>query len=291
MATTINALITTFPGLPNLTLPLPSTTKIHTLHAHLTTLLPPTPYRLLLSTTSGTPLSPSSPLPLSTLTHGHALLPLRLTLSLPGGKGGFGSQLRAAGGRMSSRKKRGQQENNDSCRNLDGRRMRTVKEAKALAAYLEIKPDMERQERERRRARALKVIEAAERKEEGGGRRFEDVKWLEETEEERERTRGAVERAMREGFTDRVFAEGSSGSGSDESEGEGEGEGSGEARKVVPRFAGWDEDDEFLSSDDEEEEDEEEEDEEEDKGMEDIQEEDEEEEEEYEGKGKGKGKA
>lgn len=191
---------------------------------------------------------------------------------------------------MSSRKKRGQQENNDSCRNLDGRRMRTVKEAKALAAYLEIKPDMERQERERRRERALKVIEAAERKEDGKGRRFEDVKWLEETEEERERTRGAVERAMREGFTDRVFAEGSSGSGSDESDGEGEGEGSGSGsggKKVVPRFAGWDEDDEFLSSD-EEDEDEEDEDHK-DKGMEDIQEEDEEEAE-CEGKGKGKGK-
>ncbi|KAH8145901.1 uncharacterized protein LAJ45_10043 [Morchella importuna] len=272
MATTINALITTFPGLPNLTLPLPSTTKIHTLHTHLTTLLPSTPHRLLLSTTSGTPLSPSSSLPLSSLTNGHALLPLRLTLALPGGKGGFGSQLRAAGGRMSSRKKRGQQENNDSCRNLDGRRMRTVKEAKALAAYLEIKPDMERQERERRRERAMKVIEAAERKEEGKGRRFEDVKWLEETEEERERTRGAVERAMREGFTDRVFAEGSSGSGSDESDGEGEGEGRGVGVGGEEEGGAEEEDDE-------------------DKGMEDIQEEDEEEEEECEGKGKGKGRA
>lgn len=189
---------------------------------------------------------------------------------------------------MSSRKKRGQQENNDSCRNLDGRRMRTVKEAKALAAYLEIKPDMERQEREKRRERAMKIIEAAERKEDGNGKRFEDVKWLEETEEERERTREAVLRAMKEGFTDRTFTGegdgGSSGSGSDE-EGEGS-EGSGK-KVVAPRFSGWDdEDDEFMSSD---EEDEDAEGEEEDQGMADIQEEDEGEE--FEGKGKGKANA
>lgn len=42
-----------------------------------------------------------------------------------GGKGGFGSQLRAAGGRMSSQKTG----NNDSCRDLSGRRLSTVKEA------------------------------------------------------------------------------------------------------------------------------------------------------------------
>jgi hypothetical protein len=44
---------------------------------------------------------------------------------LLGGKGGFGSQLRAAGGRMSSRKTG----NNASCRDLNGRRLSTVKEA------------------------------------------------------------------------------------------------------------------------------------------------------------------
>src|SRR5947207_6820892 len=35
---------------------------------------------------------------------------LNLSLRLPGGKGGFGSQLRAQGGRMASRKKRGPQD-------------------------------------------------------------------------------------------------------------------------------------------------------------------------------------
>lgn len=200
---------------------------------------------------------------------------------------------------MSSRKKRGQQENNDSCRNLDGRRMRTVKEAKALAAYLEIKPDMERQEREKRRERAMKIIEAAERKEDGKGKRFEDVKWLEETEEERERTREAVLRAMKEGFTDRTFTgedAGSSGSGSDEDEGEGS-----NGKKAAPRFAGWDEEDEeFMSSDEDEDQDAEgdededqdaEGDDDKDQRMGDIAEEDEEEDEGIEYKWKGKSNA
>lgn len=54
-------------------------------------------------------------------------LDLFLNLRVLGGKGGFGSQLRAAGGRMS----RGQPTNNDSCRDLSGRRLSTLKEAKA----------------------------------------------------------------------------------------------------------------------------------------------------------------
>lgn len=58
-------------------------------------------------------------------------LPLRISPKLLGGKGGFGSQLRAAGGRMSSQKT----SNNDSCRDLSGRRLSTVKEAKKYVAF------------------------------------------------------------------------------------------------------------------------------------------------------------
>ncbi len=57
---------------------------------------------------------------------------LRLTPRLLGGKGGFGSQLRAAGGRMSSQKTN----NNDSCRDLNGRRLSTLKEAKKLFSFV-----------------------------------------------------------------------------------------------------------------------------------------------------------
>ncbi|KDR78942.1 hypothetical protein GALMADRAFT_63723 [Galerina marginata CBS 339.88] len=64
------------------------------------------------------------------------LITLRLSPRVLGGKGGFGSQLRAAGGRMSSQKT----SNNDSCRDLSGRRLSTIKEAKKLADYIEGEP-------------------------------------------------------------------------------------------------------------------------------------------------------
>jgi len=193
---------------------------------------------------------------------------------------------------MSSRKK--SQENSDSCRNLDGRRMRTVKEAKALAAYLEVKPEMEKAEKEKRLARWKKIVEDAERKGddvEGEKKRFDDHVWIEMVEEDKERTREAVMRSLREGWTDRgrdagegsgsvarSASGGSSGAGSDAASDEEE-----VVKKTeMKRFAGWDEDDEFMSSDDDED-------------MGDIQEEDEEDEEEEEeevvGKGKGKAKA
>ncbi|KAJ9108980.1 hypothetical protein QFC21_000303 [Naganishia friedmannii] len=77
---------------------------------------------------------------LSSLVNTHAPhhpIQLELLPRLRGGKGGFGSQLRAAGGRMSSKK--GQEENNDSCRDLSGRRLSTIKQAKKMAEYVESK--------------------------------------------------------------------------------------------------------------------------------------------------------
>ena len=54
---------------------------------------------------------------------------------------------------MSSKRKRNQGENDGSSRNLDGRRIRTVNEAKALAEYLAVKPEMDRRQKEERRRR------------------------------------------------------------------------------------------------------------------------------------------
>ncbi|KAF7363536.1 hypothetical protein MSAN_01010200 [Mycena sanguinolenta] len=73
-----------------------------------------------------------------------------------GGKGGFGSQLRAAGGRMSSQKT----SNNDSCRDLSGRRLNTIKEAKKLVEYLESEPERLKAKAEAEKAK----LEALERK-------------------------------------------------------------------------------------------------------------------------------
>ncbi|KIM84264.1 hypothetical protein PILCRDRAFT_56911, partial [Piloderma croceum F 1598] len=88
--------------------------------------------------------------------HASSLVSLRLSPRIRGGKGGFGSQLRAAGGRMSSQKT----SNNDSCRDLSGRRLSTIKEAKKLAEYLDGEPA-----RKRAAAGAQKAkLEALEKK-------------------------------------------------------------------------------------------------------------------------------
>ena len=60
--------------------------------------------------------------------------PIRLSVCvrIRGGKGGFGSQLRAAGGRMST----GKATNVDACRDLSGRRLSTIKEAQRSVIIL-----------------------------------------------------------------------------------------------------------------------------------------------------------
>ena len=281
---TINVLLTTFPGLnlpKTLTLPIPSTST----HSDLTTLvssrLPPTATSVFLTTTSNKLIHDDATLPITSLlnTPTDTLLPLRLSHPLCGGKGGFGSQLRAAGGRMSSRRKRNAGENNSSNRNLDGRRLRTINEAKALAEYLALKPEMEAKEKEKRRKRWEEVVAAAERREEeikNNTKGKVDGKWVEEREEAGERTREAVLEAMRAGgYTDLVFAagddagEGSSGGASgegsemDEDDEEDVVESSaespakelqGQASTPARRYVGFDEDDEFMSDEEEEEE-------------------------------------
>ncbi|RPA87035.1 hypothetical protein BJ508DRAFT_410617 [Ascobolus immersus RN42] len=274
MVRTINTLVSTFAGLPDLAFAVSDSTTIASLHAEILHRLPinnPSA-RLLLSTVGGSYLSHTSDNTLDALiSDNDTFISLRLVPALVGGKGGFGSQLRAAGGRMSSKKKRNGEENNDSCRNLDGRRIRTVKEAKALAAYLEIKPDMERKEKELRKERWRAIVEQAEKREleqEGkevpGGKRFDDIRWLEQTEEDKEKTREAVLKAMKDG----VFKKDNSSTDSDEEDDDDEMEdGATSSTGTSPpssfvtkpaakprRFLGFDEDDEFMSSDDEAEE-------------------------------------
>ncbi|KAH8730650.1 telomere stability and silencing-domain-containing protein [Phaeosphaeriaceae sp. PMI808] len=126
-------------------------------------------------------------------------LSLRLTVPLCGGKGGFGSILRAQGGRMSSRKKQNG-DANASSRNLDGRRLRTVTEAKVLAEYLAIKPEMEQREKEERRKRWEDIVASTERKQEelmnSRGTARLDGKWVEDKEEAESKTREAIEKML-----------------------------------------------------------------------------------------------
>jgi len=179
---------------------------------------------------------------------------------------------------MSSKRKRTQGENNGSNRNLDGRRLRTVNEAKALAEYLALKPDMEKKEKEARRKRWEQVVEMAEKREEeikSGAKGRVDGKWVEEKEEVGEQVREAVLAAMRSGGYKDISmtkkdpglgkSSGSSGEASSGSEDEEMGESSSTATtppaaekgKNAPTrsFFGFDEDDEFMSDEGSEDED------------------------------------
>jgi hypothetical protein len=106
---------------------------------------------------------------------------------------------------MSSRKKRQNAElATGSARNLDGRRLRTITEAKNLATYLATRPEMERKEKEERRKRWEQVIELAEQREADmragkgadGRRKGISDEWVDEKEEVGENVRNAVKLAM-----------------------------------------------------------------------------------------------
>ncbi|KAM0245703.1 hypothetical protein ACHAP5_005187 [Fusarium lateritium] len=271
----LNVLVTSFAGLglpPTLVLPLPPSTTVSELRERIDDRLPTTQSRLILTTLSNKQLPTSSDSPISDYlsTTDDEFLSLRLAVPLCGGKGGFGSQLRAAGGRMSSRKKKSQ-EDHGSSRNLDGRRLRTVNEAKALAEYLAIKPEMEKKEKEKRRERWEQIVQLSEQKEaeiKSGSKSRLDGQWVEDKEESSERTREAVLAAMKAGnYKDNLLgtSQGSSSTqpSNDQSGSEEEKEASSEESTPPPAdeakadkgkartFFGFDEDDEFMSSDDE----------------------------------------
>lgn len=271
----ITLLVTTFPGLGlprTLSIPVSSSARTCDALAAVYARLPSVDFghSLLVSTTSGKLLRESDEQSVSSLLSGPTadFLPLRINARLCGGKGGFGSQLRAAGGRMSSRKNRDRQDQNGSNRNLDGRRLRTVEQAKRLAEYLATKPEMEKKEKDDRRKRWEEVISSAEATEEriksgkmgsNGGRL--DAEYVESKEAAEEKVREAVARAMREQMphdaptgseSSAEDEEGSDDAGEDDEESSSGPEGvAGPSKDAGSRsFFGWDEDDE--SSDDDE---------------------------------------
>lgn len=180
---------------------------------------------------------------------------------------------------MSSKKKKNQGDSNGSSRNLDGRRLRTVTEAKALAEYLAIKPDMEKKEKDLRKQRWEQVIELAEKREDdikSGSKSKIDGKWVEDKEEAEERTREAVLAAMKSGdYTDSLTTRSASASSLSSSNSNSEDHftdrsspngtppplapaKSQAAPKAAPKtYFGFDEDEEFMSEDEDEDESEE----------------------------------
>ncbi|KAI0366299.1 hypothetical protein BV20DRAFT_972019 [Pilatotrama ljubarskyi] len=202
-----SVLISTFSPFPTLALSVPSETSFADLYEVLAERYPSLPLHsqaadLVLSPTTGPIPEPYTPLS-SLLGDGlfdNGLISLRLVPRLRGGKGGFGSQLRAAGGRMSSQKT----SNNDSCRDLSGRRLSTIKEAKKLAEYIETEPLRKKAQQEAQRAK----LEALEKKLgmapgssssdplAGKKHRLEDTEYIEQSRDIVENVKSAVSVAM-----------------------------------------------------------------------------------------------
>ncbi|KAK3829222.1 MAG: telomere stability and silencing-domain-containing protein [Benniella sp.] len=125
-----------------------------------------------------------------------------LTARLSGGKGGFGSMLRAQGGRMSSQKST----NTDACRDLSGRRIKTVNEAKKMAEYIQKEPERAKAKKESLKRKIEEKLEVAERP--TRKHRFEDSKYFDDAEEQVEEVKSAVAAAIKNTVTADVKGKG-----------------------------------------------------------------------------------
>ncbi|KAI8065589.1 telomere stability and silencing-domain-containing protein [Gongronella butleri] len=114
---------------------------------------------------------------------------LSVGLRLRGGKGGFGSMLRAQGGRMNAQKTT----NFDACRDLQGRRLRDVaaiKQQEEAAAKEEERLVQRREKFEKKIEKALKPREAPKH-------RFDDNEFLNEKEQVVDKVKDAVSNALK----------------------------------------------------------------------------------------------
>ncbi|KAG0251773.1 hypothetical protein BG011_007380 [Mortierella polycephala] len=172
----------------------------------------------------------------------HHLKYFTLSLRMNGGKGGFGSMLRAQGGRMSSQKTT----NTDACRDLSGRRIKTVNDAKKMAEYLKKAPEREKAKRENLKRKIEEKLELAERP--TRKHRFEDSKFFDEAEEQVEEVKSAVAAAIKESMK----ATGAAASNSTNADVKGKGNAKnavGEKKKVaVKSLSMWDDMSDYESS-------------------------------------------
>ncbi|CAO3620592.1 unnamed protein product [Mucor hiemalis] len=119
----------------------------------------------------------------------HSTHLINLSGRLLGGKGGFGSMLRAQGGRMNAQKTT----NFEACRDLQGRRIKTVNDAKKLQEELDALPEKEAEKREKLKRK----IEDALKEREPRKYLFDDNKFLEDREEMVESVKSAVGSAIK----------------------------------------------------------------------------------------------
>uniref|UniRef100_T1J5X2 Uncharacterized protein n=1 Tax=Strigamia maritima TaxID=126957 RepID=T1J5X2_STRMM len=78
---------------------------------------------------------------------------VHMHFSLPGGKGGFGSMLRAIGAQIEKTT------NKEACRDLSGRRLRDINEERRLKKWIAKQTEREREREERRKQRLQRLVE------------------------------------------------------------------------------------------------------------------------------------
>ncbi|KAJ2664195.1 hypothetical protein IWW48_000964 [Coemansia sp. RSA 1200] len=120
---------------------------------------------------------------------GERMVRLCLRGRLFGGKGGFGSILRSQGNRMTSNKP----ENYDDCRDLYGRRLKTLKEARTIVNKLEAEEEARETIKERRR----KKIQDGLRDQPAKKHRFDDVEYIKSCEQIVETTKLTTRKAIK----------------------------------------------------------------------------------------------
>ena len=102
-----------------------------------------------------------------------------------GGKGGFGSMLRAMGNQIQKTN------NKEACRDLSGRRLRDINDEKRLKQFVSKKAEREREQKEKKEAKMKKLhklVTEGESKHE-----FHDKKYNEDREAATDRVREAVD--------------------------------------------------------------------------------------------------
>ncbi|EJU04753.1 hypothetical protein DACRYDRAFT_93191 [Dacryopinax primogenitus] len=195
-----NIIFSAFPPYNTFNIALPNDTLVADISTHVASRIPGAE-NLQYSLVSGVPL-PVVDTCISALASGSSYVRLRVTPRILGGKGGFGSQLRAAGGRMSSQKT----DNKDSCRDLSGRRLSTIKEAKKMAEYLESEPLRQKAAKEAQKAKLEKLerelggtpgnAESSKLEDTsvvaGKKHRFDDIEYLKQSEEIVDSVKSAV---------------------------------------------------------------------------------------------------
>ena len=113
---------------------------------------------------------------------------IELVCGLPGGKGGFGSMLRAMGNQIQKTS------NKEAMRDLSGRRMRDINEEKRLKDYVSKKAEMEREKLEKKEAKLKKLhklVTPGESKHE-----FHDQKYDEAREAATDRVHDAIDQVF-----------------------------------------------------------------------------------------------